>query len=44
METEQENKVLKYMGLESYKGLCENPKDNPDDEVFRLKSGVNTQF
>ena len=40
METEQENKVLKYRGLESYKGLYENPKDNPDDEDPRLKNAV----
>ena len=40
METEQENKVLKYRSLESYKGLYENPKDNPDDEEYWLRNGV----
>lgn len=32
MESEHENKVLKYRGSESYVGSCENPKDNHYDE------------
>jgi len=36
-------KGLKNRALESCEGLCYNLKRNPDDEVNRLNSGVNTQ-